>query len=167
VEKGEQTAAKPEDPAGILDGRLPRNPAAQSGLLLPQTIRLRFPLNSLRTFGKIGGKEPRTNPMQIFLWLTVIIILCVATFAVQNSAAPPLTIKFLFWKLETSLIPMLLGSIGAGILIMLLLWIPKALRASFRVKALKKEMESLQAEAKRRLEEAKEESKKKPPEKQP
>ncbi len=105
--------------------------------------------------------------MQIFLWLIVIIILCVATFAVQNSAAPPLTIKFLFWKLETSLIPMLVGSIGAGILIMLLLWIPKALRASFRVKALKKEMESLQAEAKRRLEEAKEESKEKAPEKQP
>jgi predicted phage gp36 major capsid-like protein len=61
---------------------------------------------------------------------------------------------------------MLLGSIGAGILMILLLWIPKALRASFRVKALKKEMESLQAEAKRRLEDAKEESKKNP-EKQP
>ncbi len=98
--------------------------------------------------------------MQIFLWVIVIIILCVATFAVQNSAAPPLTIKFLFWKLETSLIPMLVGSIGAGILIMLLLWIPKALRASFRVKALKNEMESLQSEANRRLNEAKEEGKK-------
>jgi len=101
--------------------------------------------------------------MQIFLWLTVIIILFVAIFAVQNSATPPIVIKFLFWKLETSLIPMLLGSIGAGILIMLLLWIPKALQASFRVKALKKEMESLQAEAKRRLEEAKEEGKIKAP----
>jgi hypothetical protein len=43
---------------------------------------------------------------------------------------------------------------------------PRALRASFRVKALKKEMESFQTEAKRRIEEAKEESKKKPPEKQ-
>jgi predicted phage gp36 major capsid-like protein len=58
---------------------------------------------------------------------------------------------------------MLLGSIGAGILMILLLWIPKALRASFRVKALKKEMESLQAEAKRRLEESEAESKKKAP----
>ena len=105
--------------------------------------------------------------MQIFLWLVFAIILCTAIFAVQNSAAPPIVIKFLFWKWETSLIPMLLGSIGAGILIILLLWIPRALRASFRVKALNKEMESLQAEAKRRLEEAKEESKKKPPEKQP
>ena len=99
--------------------------------------------------------------MQIILWLTFVIIICVAIFAVQNSAAPPLTIKFLFWKWETSLIPMLLGAIGAGILIMLLLWIPRALRASFRAKALKKEMESLQAEANRRVEEAKEESKKK------
>jgi membrane protein len=56
---------------------------------------------------------------------------------------------------------MLLGSIGAGIILILLLWIPRALRASSRVKALKREMESFQAEAKRRLEEAKEESKKK------
>ena len=99
--------------------------------------------------------------MQIFLWLTLVIILCVAIFAVQNSAAPPVAIKFLFWKWETSLIPMLLGSIGAGILLILLLWVPGVFRASSRVKALKKEMESLQAEAKRRLEEAKEESKKK------
>ena len=105
--------------------------------------------------------------MQIFLWLAFAIIFCTAIFAVQNSATPPVMIKFLFWKWETSLIPMLLGSIGAGILIILLFWIPRALRASFRVKALKKEMESLQAEAKRRLEEAKEEGKKKPPEKQP
>ena len=99
--------------------------------------------------------------MQIILWLILAIILCVAIFAVQNSAAPPLTIKFVFWKWETSLILTLLGSIGAGILLILLLWIPKAFRASSRVKALKKEMESLQAEAKRRLEEAKEESFKK------
>ena len=108
-------------------------------------------------------KERRSNPMQIFLWLAFAIILCAAIFAVQNSAAHPIVIKFLFWKWETSLIPMLLGSIGAGILIILLLWIPRALRASFRVKALKKEMESLQAEAKQRIEEAKEESKKKAP----
>ena len=99
--------------------------------------------------------------MQIFLWLAFAIILCTAIFAVQNSAAPPIVIKFLFWKWETSLIPMLLGAIGAGILIILLFWIPRTLRASFRVKALKKEMESLQTEAKRRLEEAQEESKKK------
>ena len=101
--------------------------------------------------------------MQIFLWLALAIILCAAIFAVQNSPSPPIVIKFLFWKWETSLLPMLLGSIGAGFLIILLLWIPRALRTSFRVKALKKEMESLQAEAKRRIEETKGESKKKAP----
>jgi uncharacterized integral membrane protein len=101
--------------------------------------------------------------MQIFLWLAFAIILCVSIFAVQNSAMPAIVFKFLFWKWEVSLIPLLLGSIGAGILIILLFWIPRALRASFRVKALKKEMESLQAEAKRRVEEGKEESKKKAP----
>ena len=99
--------------------------------------------------------------MQVFLWLTLAIILFVAIFVLQNSAAAPLTIKFLFWKWETPLIPMLLGSLGAGILLILFLWIPRALRASSRLKALKREMDSLQAQAKRRLEEAKEESKKK------
>jgi len=101
--------------------------------------------------------------MQIILWLTFVIIFCVAIFAVQNSAAPPLTIKFLFWKWETSLIRMLLGSVGAGILLILFLWIPKAFRASSRMKALQKEMESLQAETKRRIEETKEEAKRKAP----
>ena len=101
--------------------------------------------------------------MQIFLWLILVIVFCVAIFALQNSAAPPLTIKFLFWKWQTSLTLTLLGSISAGILLILLLWIPRAFRTSLRVKALKKEMESLQADARRRLEETREESKKKAP----
>jgi uncharacterized integral membrane protein len=101
--------------------------------------------------------------MQIFLWLTFVIVLGVAIFAVQNAATPPVPIKFLFWSFETSLIPMILGSVGSGMLIILLLWVPRALRSSFRVKAFRKEIEHLQAGAKHPVGEAGEESKKKAP----
>jgi len=72
--------------------------------------------------------------MKIFLWIAFLIIIAVAIFAVQNSAAPLITIKFVIWKFETSLVYAILGSIGLGILMMLLFWIPRAIRASIQKK---------------------------------
>ena len=72
--------------------------------------------------------------MQIFIWIVFLIAVSMAIFAVQNSNAPAVTIKFLLWKFETSLIYTILGSIGLGILITLLFWIPRAIRASLRKK---------------------------------
>jgi uncharacterized integral membrane protein len=72
--------------------------------------------------------------MKIFLLIAFLIIIAVAIFAVQNSAAPLITIKFLLWEFKTSLVYTILGSIGLGILFTLLFWIPRALRASFRSK---------------------------------
>jgi uncharacterized integral membrane protein len=72
--------------------------------------------------------------MKIFLWIAFLILIAVAIFAVQNSAAPLITIKFLLWEFKTSLVYTVLGSIGLGILFTLLFWIPRALRASFRSK---------------------------------
>jgi len=72
--------------------------------------------------------------MQFFYWLMFLIVIAVAIFAIQNSAAPLITIKFLIWKFETSLVYTILGSIGLGILFILLFWIPRALRATFRSK---------------------------------
>lgn len=72
--------------------------------------------------------------MQFFYWLMFLIVIAVAIFAVQNSAAPLITIKFLIWKFETSLVYTILGSIGLGILFTLLFWIPRAVRASFKAK---------------------------------
>lgn len=80
--------------------------------------------------------------MKIFLWIAFLIIIAVAIFAVQNSAAPLITIKFLIWKFETSLVYSILGSIGLGILVMLLFWIPRAIRASIQKKDLNKKMAS-------------------------
>jgi uncharacterized integral membrane protein len=84
-----------------------------------------------------GGKT-----MKIFLWITFLILIAIAIFAVQNSAAPLIEIKFLLWKFETSLVYTILGSIGLGILIMLLFWIPRAIRASIQKKDSNKKMAS-------------------------
>ena len=72
--------------------------------------------------------------MKIFLWMAFLIIVIAAIFAVQNSAAPLIAIRFLFWRFETSLIYIILGSVGLGILFALLFWISGVLRASFRSK---------------------------------
>ncbi len=72
--------------------------------------------------------------MKIFLWIAFLIVIAVAIFAVQNSGAPIITIKFLFWKFDTSLVYIILGSVGLGILLTLLFWIPRALRTAFRSK---------------------------------
>jgi uncharacterized integral membrane protein len=73
-----------------------------------------------------GGKF-----MQFFYWLAFLIVIGIATFAVQNSSAPPVVIKFLIWKFETSLVYTILGSILSGLLLSLLFWIPKVVRSSF------------------------------------
>ena len=70
--------------------------------------------------------------MKPFFWIAFIIIAVIAIFAVQNSAASPVSLKFLFWKFETSLVYTILGSIGLGIFLTLLLWIPREIRAYFR-----------------------------------
>jgi uncharacterized integral membrane protein len=70
--------------------------------------------------------------MQVFYWIVLLIVVGLAVFAIQNSNAPQVTIKFLLWQIETSLIYTILSSIGLGILITLLFWIPSAIRASFR-----------------------------------
>jgi putative membrane protein len=72
--------------------------------------------------------------MRIFLWIAFLIIVMVAIFVIQNSAAPLITIRFLLWRFETSLVYVIFGSIGLGILLALLFWISGILRASFRSK---------------------------------
>jgi uncharacterized integral membrane protein len=77
--------------------------------------------------------------MQVFLWVAFLIVVGVAIFAIQNSDAPPVIIKFLIWRFETSLVYTILGSIGLGIVLTLLFWVPRAIRTSFRKRNLQKE----------------------------
>jgi putative membrane protein len=84
--------------------------------------------------------------MRFFSLLTVLVIMALAIFAVQNSTASTVVLKFLIWQFETSLVYAILGAIGSGMVIILLLWIPSTIKGSFRVKKLKKEIEALKAE---------------------
>jgi uncharacterized integral membrane protein len=78
--------------------------------------------------------------MQFFYWIVLLIALGIAVFAIQNSNAPLVTIKFIFWQLETSLVYTILASIGLGIIITLLFWIPRAIWSSFEWEKTPKEV---------------------------
>lgn len=81
--------------------------------------------------------------MQVFYWLILLIVIGIAIFSIQNSSAPQIVIKFLFWQFETSLLYTILGSIVLGILITLFFWIPRAIRSSFQKRELKREVGNL------------------------
>ncbi len=78
--------------------------------------------------------------MQFFYWMVLWIVVGIAVFAIQNSNAPLVTIKFIIWSFETSLVYTILGSIGLGIIITLLFWIPRAIRSSFQWEKAPKEV---------------------------
>jgi len=81
--------------------------------------------------------------MKPFFWIAFVVVAAIAVFAIQNSAALPISIKFLLWKFETSLVYTILGSIGLGIFLALLFWVPREIRSSFRKSKSAKEPSSL------------------------
>jgi uncharacterized integral membrane protein len=80
--------------------------------------------------------------VQFFYWLIFLVAIGTAILAVQNSNAPLVMIKFLIWRFETSLTYTILGAIGLGILVTLFLWVPRAIKSSIRLRALKKQVEN-------------------------
>ena len=82
--------------------------------------------------------------MQFFYWIVLLIVVGLAVFAIQNSNAPQVTIRFLLWQIETSLVYTILGSIVLGIFITLLFWIPRAIRSSMRSRESRKKIENLE-----------------------
>ena len=86
--------------------------------------------------------------MQFFFWLVLLIAMGAAILVAQNLNTPAVVIKFLFWKIETSLTDTMLGSIGCGILIVLLLWFPRGIKNLFQVRNLRKRIEVLEEEVK-------------------
>jgi uncharacterized integral membrane protein len=82
--------------------------------------------------------------MQFFYWVILLIAIGLAVFALEN-AGSTVTIKFFFvWKFETSLVYTILGSFGLGILVSFLFWIPRAIRTSFSMRKLDKEIKELE-----------------------
>jgi uncharacterized integral membrane protein len=82
--------------------------------------------------------------MSVFLWIAFFLLVGVAFFAVQNFDAAPVAIEFLFWRFETSLVHAVLGALCLGILLTLLIWIPRGVRTSLRTKRLRREIDSLE-----------------------
>lgn len=83
--------------------------------------------------------------MSFFYWLALLIVVVLALFSIQNSTAPPVVVKFLFWQFETSLIYALMGSVGLGILLALFFSMPRAIRSSVRMRDLRRQKENLEA----------------------
>jgi uncharacterized integral membrane protein len=57
------------------------------------------------------------------------------------------------WKFETSLVYTILGSFGLGILVSFLFWIPRAVRTSFSMRKLDKEIQELEVKHQQKMKE--------------
>lgn len=86
--------------------------------------------------------------MQFFFWLAFLVIIALAFFAIQNSTASTVVMKFLIWRFETSLTYTILGSIGSGIILALLLLVPVTIRSSLKGRNLRKQIENLEGKMK-------------------
>jgi len=80
--------------------------------------------------------------VQFIYWSILLVAIGIAILAAQNSNTPLVMIKFLIWRFETSQTYTILGSIGAGILVTLFLWVPRAIKSSIRLRELKKRVEN-------------------------
>ena len=81
--------------------------------------------------------------MQIFFMIAFVLVIGIAIFAIQNSDAPMVGMRFLIWKYETSLVYTLLGAIGLGIFLTILCWIPRAIKTSLNIRRLKRQIDQL------------------------
>jgi len=81
--------------------------------------------------------------MQIFFVIAFVLAIGVAVFAIQNSDADMVVMRFLIWEYKTSLVYTLLGGIGLGILLTILCWIPRAIKASLHMRRLKRQISQL------------------------
>jgi uncharacterized integral membrane protein len=81
--------------------------------------------------------------MQIFFISAFVLAIGVAIFAIQNSDADMVVMRFLIWEYKTSLVYTLLGAIGLGILLTILCWIPRAIKTSLHIRRLKRQISQL------------------------
>jgi uncharacterized integral membrane protein len=86
--------------------------------------------------------------VQFFFWLIFLMVIDEAIFVIQNLAAPGIVMNFLFWKFKTYPTDLIFQSIGWGILTILLLWIPRGIKNSFRARNLKKRVSILETKLK-------------------
>ncbi|MGE5850816.1 MAG: lipopolysaccharide assembly protein LapA domain-containing protein [Candidatus Methylomirabilota bacterium] len=80
---------------------------------------------------------------QLALILSLALAILVAVFAVQNSV--PVTLRFGFWSVETSLVVVILVAVAAGAAVASLLGLPGWIRDRHRLKLLTRELDGLRA----------------------
>ena len=80
---------------------------------------------------------------QAALILSVLLAVLVAGFAVQN--AGPVTLRFGFWSVETSLVVVILVAVVAGVFMTVLVGFPGWIRNRRRLRAQAREIESLRS----------------------
>ena len=96
--------------------------------------------------------------MKFFFGIAFLVLVGVVIFAVQNSTAPAIDIKFLVWHIQTSLVYTILGTLVSGMIIVFFLWIPSAFRSSSQKRGLRKEIEIVEKTRKHDLEESRQRS---------
>jgi uncharacterized integral membrane protein len=85
----------------------------------------------------------RESPLmnQFYLILALVLSILVATFAVQN--AQEVNIRFLVWTFQSSLVVVILISLGVGALLAALISLPQTLKARRRFRESERKLERL------------------------
>ena len=82
--------------------------------------------------------------MQFYILLALVFALLVAIFALQN--ASPVGVQFFFWKLDISLVLIILGSAVLGAVTMFLLGLARERRQAWEISQLRQEIQTLKKE---------------------
>lgn len=75
-----------------------------------------------------------------YLFLSLILALLTAAFALQNTEA--VTVRLLLWEYQTSLVLVILGSVGSGIVLTFLASLGRRWRRSRTIRSLETTVES-------------------------
>jgi uncharacterized integral membrane protein len=85
--------------------------------------------------------------VQAYLIAALVLAILVATFAVQN--AIPVTLRFLAWNFESSLVVVIFLAAGVGALAATLVSLPQAVRAWARLRQREAELARLEGQVRR------------------
>ena len=87
--------------------------------------------------------KERENPLmtQFYLILALVLATLVAIFAVQN--AQEVNVRFLVWTFQSSVVIVILISLGVGALLAALISLPQTLKARRRLKESERQLERL------------------------
>jgi uncharacterized integral membrane protein len=90
----------------------------------------------------VGGRSAE-NPLmsQFYLILALVLATLVAIFAVQN--AQEVSVRFLVWTFQSSVVVVILISLGVGALLAALMSLPQVLKGRRRLRESEKRLERL------------------------